>query len=257
MRITEVRVKMVTDAIERLRAFCSVTFDGAYVIRDLKVIDGANGPFVAMPSRKLTDRCPKCGCKNHLRARFCNDCGGKLNENRAPRDADGRVKLHADIAHPINADCREMVQQAVLDAFEAECEAMKDPNYIPNHEEAYEFEDVDDDEAAAKPAASGRESFEEFLADLRPAAVTTGGGKSLPGSSGESKAIGSKPAPAGDSVGRRNGARGRESNQPKSAPPRSDADRTAVKPTEEFTVKKAATATEHQAADDGFAAGLF
>src|SRR5262245_29237856 len=115
---------------ERLQAFCSVTFDDAYVVRDLKIIEGTKGSFVAMPSRKLTDRCPGCGSKNHLRARYCNSCGGKLDEDRATRDADGRVKLHADIAHPINSACREVIQSAVLKAFNAEREKAKQPGYV-------------------------------------------------------------------------------------------------------------------------------
>ena len=101
MVITEVRIKLMEDNNERLQAFCSVTFDDAFVVRDLKIIEGTKGSFVAMPSRKLTDRCGQCGCKNHLRARYCNQCGHKLDEDRATRDADGRAKLHADIAHPI------------------------------------------------------------------------------------------------------------------------------------------------------------
>src|SRR5215813_8935543 len=76
------------DNNERLQAFCSVTFDDAFVVRDLKIIEGTKGSFVAMPSRKLTDRCPQCSCKNHLRARFCNQCGAKLDEDRAIRDGD-------------------------------------------------------------------------------------------------------------------------------------------------------------------------
>src|SRR5438034_9283577 len=95
---------------ERLQAFCSVTFDDAYVVRDLKIIEGTKGSFVAMPSRKLTDRCQGCGSKNHLRARYCNSCGGRLDEDRATRDADGRVKLHADIAQIGRASCRERVE---------------------------------------------------------------------------------------------------------------------------------------------------
>src|SRR5207248_1435999 len=67
--ITEVRIKLMEDNNERLQAFCSVTFDDCFVIRDLKIIEGTKGSFVAMPSRKLTDRCPGCGSKNHLRAR--------------------------------------------------------------------------------------------------------------------------------------------------------------------------------------------
>jgi stage V sporulation protein G len=120
---------------ERLQAFCSVTFDDAFVVRDLKIIEGTKGSFVAMPSRKLTDRCPSCGCKNHLRARYCNQCGGKLDEDRATRDADGRVKLHADIAHPINSACREVIQTAVIRAFQEEKERSKQPGYVCTYDD--------------------------------------------------------------------------------------------------------------------------
>src|SRR6201988_1841727 len=135
--ITEVRIKLMEDhnENERLQAFCSVTFDNAYVVRDLKIIEGTKGPFVAMPSRKLTDRCQGCGCKNHLRARFCNQCGSKLDGDRATRDADGRVKLHADIAHPINSACREVIQGAVLKAFHAEKERAKQPGYVCTYDD--------------------------------------------------------------------------------------------------------------------------
>src|SRR5881227_3528151 len=135
--ITEVRIKLMEDnnENERLQAFCSVTFDDAFVVRDLKIIEGTKGSFVAMPSRKLTDRCPGCGSKNHLRARYCNQCGGKLDEDRATRDADGRVKLHADIAHPINSACREVIQSAVLKAFHAEKERSKQPGYVCTYDD--------------------------------------------------------------------------------------------------------------------------
>ena len=135
MVITEVRIKLVEENNERLQAFCSVTFDNAFVVRDLKIIEGTKGSFVAMPSRKLTDRCGKCGCKNHLRARFCNSCGYKLDENRAVRDADGRAKLHADIAHPINSACREVIQSAVLKAYQEERERSKQPGYICTYDD--------------------------------------------------------------------------------------------------------------------------
>ena len=72
MKITEVRVKLMEDSDDRLQGFCSITFDDCFVVRDLKIIEGANGPFVAMPSRKLTSHCSKCGCKNHLRSSYCN-----------------------------------------------------------------------------------------------------------------------------------------------------------------------------------------
>ena len=130
MEITEVRIKLMEDnsgSNERLQAFCSITFDDMFVIRGLKIIEGAKGFFVAMPSRKLTDRCHTCGTKNHLRSRFCNQCGSRLDENRAIRDADGRAKLHADIAHPINSMCREKIQGAVLASYADEIERSKMP----------------------------------------------------------------------------------------------------------------------------------
>src|SRR3981081_1020105 len=133
--ITEVRIKLMDDNNERLQAFCSVTFDDAFVVRDLKIIEGTKGSFVAMPSRKLTDRCGSCGCKNHLRARYCNQCGHKLDEDRATRDADGRAKLHADIAHPINSACREVIQTAVLKAYQEERERSKQPGYVSNYDD--------------------------------------------------------------------------------------------------------------------------
>ena len=149
MVITEVRIKLVEENNERLQAFCSVTFDNEFVVRDLKIIEGTKGSFVAMPSRKLTDRCGKCGCKNHLRARFCNSCGYKLDENRAVRDADGRAKLHADIAHPINSACREVIQGAVIKAYQDERERAKQPGYVCT------YDDFDADYEEAVPAAGG------------------------------------------------------------------------------------------------------
>jgi stage V sporulation protein G len=137
VEITEVRIKLMEDhnENERLQAFCSVTFDDMFVVRDLKIIEGTKGSFVAMPSRKLTDRCGHCGCKNHLRARFCTNCGSKLDEDRATRGSDGRAKLHADIAHPINSGCREVIQGAVLKAYQEERERAKQPGYVCRYDD--------------------------------------------------------------------------------------------------------------------------
>lgn len=131
MNISEVRVKLVENKDERLKAFCSMTIDNAFVIRDIKIIEGTGGYFVAMPSRKMSDHCDKCGSKNHLRAKYCNNCGGQLSENRAKKDPKGRMKLHADIAHPINAECRETIQKSIVAAFEEELEKSKQPGYVP------------------------------------------------------------------------------------------------------------------------------
>lgn len=86
MKITEVKVFPVNE--ERLKAYVSVTFDECFVVRDLKVIQGTTGLFVAMPSKKRKD---------------------------------GQFR---DIAHPLNQETRNMIEDAVFAAFEAEVKAM-------------------------------------------------------------------------------------------------------------------------------------
>jgi stage V sporulation protein G len=98
-----------------------------------------------MPSRKLTAHCPNCRCKNHLRAAFCNQCGTRLRENQALRDEEGRAKLYADIAHPINSACRELIQQRVIVAFDEEKDRAKLPGYISRYDD---FDHEDDFEEA-------------------------------------------------------------------------------------------------------------
>lgn len=141
MEISEVRVKLVGDSGDRLRAFCSITLDDDFVIRDLKIIDGGSGPFVAMPSRKLTDRCPQCKHKNHLRARYCNFCGAELPNGGDEQDDNSRNKLYADIAHPINSACRERIQKRVIEAYEQKLALSKKPGYVPDVLDD-EFDDV-------------------------------------------------------------------------------------------------------------------
>ncbi len=139
MNITEVRIKLTEDPRSKLKAYCSVTFDDSFVVRDLKIIDGARGPFVAMPSRKLSDRCTRCSGKNYLQASFCQSCGTRLPGNRAMRDEQGRTRLHADLAHPINAACRIALHRAVVLAFTEEVERSKVAGYVPAS-----FDDLDD-----------------------------------------------------------------------------------------------------------------
>jgi stage V sporulation protein G len=144
MEITEVRVKLMEDSDDRLQGFCSITFDDCFVVRDLKIIEGSSGPFVAMPSRKLTSHCASCGSKNHLKAGYCNQCGSRLKEDRTIRDQEGRAKLYADIAHPINSSCREMIQNRVIAEYRAELERAKMPGYVSKYDDDY-----DDDVVAA------------------------------------------------------------------------------------------------------------
>ncbi len=143
MEISEVRVKLVSNQDDRLKAFCSMTLDNEFVIRDIKIIEGTGGLFVAMPSRKMSDHCSRCGGKNHLRAKFCCNCGAKQPEERIHHDPHGRIKLHADIAHPINAQCRRKIQDAIVKAFNEEVERSKQPGYKPVDLDIDDFGDDD------------------------------------------------------------------------------------------------------------------
>lgn len=135
MQLSEIRINLCGNNGSRLKAFCSLTFDNTFVIRDVKLIEGNEGLFLAMPSRKLCDRCRRCGEKNHLKARFCNNCGARLDENRFMQHQCGngvpRLKLHADIAHPINAGCRLDLERRVLLAYQDELERSRQPGYVP------------------------------------------------------------------------------------------------------------------------------
>ncbi len=141
MQITEIRIKLMEDSEDRLRAFCSITIDDSFVVRDLKIIDGSSGPFVAMPSRKLTGHCQRCNHKNHLRAAYCNHCGVKLQHDGDSYDSP--QKLYADVAHPINSECRELIQNAVITEFEAELGRYQEPGYRSRYDDDFGYEDVD------------------------------------------------------------------------------------------------------------------
>ena len=159
MQLTEVRVKLCDGQAGRLKAFCSLTFDHAFVVRDVKLIEGDGGMFLAMPARKLADHCPRCTEKNHLRARYCSNCGLRLNDDRHLRHqapGHGRVKLHADIAHPIHADCRQEIEQRVIGAYQDEVEKSKRPGYIAPNLDAEDFEFYDLDASRAGDGQGGR-----------------------------------------------------------------------------------------------------
>ena len=157
MQLSEVRISLCDSHGGRLKAFCSLTFDNTFVIRDVKLIEGNDGLFLAMPSRKLSDHCPNCREKNHLRARFCNQCGCTLDPDRHQNYRNGngasRLKLHADIAHPINARCRQDLERRVVSAYWDEVERSKQPGYVPP---SLDHEDFDlYDARAAAPQAEG------------------------------------------------------------------------------------------------------
>ena len=161
--ISEVRVKLIGDTKDRLKAYCSITIGGNFVVRDLKVIDGANGLFLAMPSRKLAARCPACHAKNHLRAQFCNECGKKFPEGWVGARGRGRNKLHADIAHPINTECRAYLQTLVIKEYEAELERSRQPGY-----EGSRYDEDLEEEAGVEGASPYHELVRELKSEQTP-----------------------------------------------------------------------------------------
>jgi stage V sporulation protein G len=124
MEITEVRIFLKDGSDKKLKAYATVTFDNAFVVRNIKVIEGQKGLFVAMPSRKLKEPCPKCNFKNVVRSKYCNNCGASLpmTEHRPVNveDPSQKESEHRDIAHPITLECREYLQKKVLEAYETE-----------------------------------------------------------------------------------------------------------------------------------------
>ena len=81
MQITDIRIRQISKE-GKMKAVVSVTFDNAFVVHDIKIIDGDKGLFIAMPSRKA---------------------------------ADGEYR---DIAHPINSETRTELQQRILSEYE-------------------------------------------------------------------------------------------------------------------------------------------
>ena len=131
MEITEVRVFLKDSPDKKLKAYATVTFDNAFVVRNIKVIQGTNGVFIAMPSRKMKQPYPKCNFKNEMRSKFCNQCGGPLPVSVRPAVADPNAQAeHKDIAHPITQQFREYLQTKVLDAYDQESKKGSAPSHL-------------------------------------------------------------------------------------------------------------------------------
>ena len=84
MKISDIRIRKVQKEDGKLKAVASMTIDDCFVIHDIKIIEGTDGPFIAMPSRKTVE---------------------------------GEFK---DIVHPINTETREMISKKVIEAYEKE-----------------------------------------------------------------------------------------------------------------------------------------
>lgn len=162
MEISDVHVKIIRNSTDRLKAVCTITFESEFVVRDVKVVEGTNGMFVAMPSRKLSVHCKTCSHKNHLRAKYCNECGTKLDHKPVPSDTDGRTRLHRDIAHPITPAFRELVQERVIKAYEEEYEKNKDSITESDHAEV----EQKIEEESTEPTEP-MDEYDEIIANLK------------------------------------------------------------------------------------------
>ena len=121
MEITEVRVSL-REGEKKLKAYATITFDNSFVVRNIKVVEGNQGLFVAMPARKMKQFCSRCGKKVDVGSRFCNWCGTQLP--LPPRDVSkDKQSTHQDLAHPINQEFRDYLQSKVLDAYYEEKES--------------------------------------------------------------------------------------------------------------------------------------
>ncbi len=122
MEITEVRIFPKEGPDKKLKGYATVTFDNVFVVRNIKVISGSSGLFIAMPSRKAKSPCPKCSFKNEVGSRFCNKCGGAfpMQEEKVVSASDVITSEHRDIAHPVTQQFRESLQNKVLEAFRKE-----------------------------------------------------------------------------------------------------------------------------------------
>ena len=123
MEITEVKIILKDESDKKLKAYATITIESAFVVRNVKVIEGSKGLFVAMPSRKVKTPCPKCNFRNAIRSKFCNQCGAGLEPVsmiNEPGDDKARQSEHKDIAHPITPECREYIQEKVLAAYAEE-----------------------------------------------------------------------------------------------------------------------------------------
>ncbi|MEA3489448.1 MAG: SpoVG family protein [Candidatus Omnitrophota bacterium] len=136
MKITEVRIFPTESKDGKLKAFATMTFDDWFVVRNVKVIQGNNGLFVAMPSRKAMDSCPKCNFKNVRGSKYCNQCGAGLSF-QLPDESSEKQSNHMDIAHPITQECRVYIQDRILDAFkrEGKKQAAEGSSYKPMSDE--------------------------------------------------------------------------------------------------------------------------
>ncbi len=164
MEITDVRIKLSTKKGNRVKAFATITFDNAFVVRDMRIIEGRNGMFVAMPSRPLKEPCAKCGYRNPVRGKYCAGCGSELPVHADNVEMDDK-NLHRDVAHPITQEMRDYIHNKIIEAYKLELE--KGPSEPASAPEKAKPASTTEGEKAPKPARGrfGRRSKPEAVSE--------------------------------------------------------------------------------------------
>lgn len=129
MEVTETRIFLADE--ERLKAYVTVTFDNCFVVRDLKIINGNSGLFVAMPSKKKKD---------------------------------GSYK---DIAHPINSDFRNYLERLILDKYQDELK-MVDAGFPIKRATEDDYDRVIDQQMNQSASIAGYEMHRDFADGVGP-----------------------------------------------------------------------------------------
>lgn len=114
MEITDVEISVDRNKDSHVLAYCTLNIENMFVIRDIKILMGEAGPFVAMPSRKHKQPCWHCKEKVECTAKFCTCCGAP-GPHRLNKDPE---KFYHDVAHPITNECREQMERTILGAYE-------------------------------------------------------------------------------------------------------------------------------------------
>lgn len=115
-----------TPSTSRMLARAFIVVNAAIKITDLRIIQGTdregngNRLILAFPDKPTVDFCPECDAKNPVQQPFCGYCGTELPGVEIKRDENGREDrrgMYADIAHPVSAEARKMIEEAVFQEY--------------------------------------------------------------------------------------------------------------------------------------------
>jgi len=117
MEITEININITSEEVRRkdgVYAFVRVTFDRVFTVRDMKLLVHNGAARLGMPSRKAQEPCSSCRLKVDLTSRYCSNCGSA----HVSTVGEG-TKVHLDVAHPLNQDFRNYLEQKVVAFYNA------------------------------------------------------------------------------------------------------------------------------------------